>query len=57
MNLGLALFGIGLVLAVATDSAIRNKFVDYLDRSASVVEIVVLIVLIVLAITLNKAYK
>ena len=51
-----ALFLIGIMLSLATDEQTRNNFVDYLRRTVSVVEIVILMVLGVLVYSLSKAY-
>ena len=37
LNLSIALLGIGVILTVATDGHTRDKFVDYIGRTASVV--------------------
>ena len=56
LNLAYALFLIGIMFSLATDSETRNKFVDYLQRTLSVVFVVVMVVLGVLTYTLSKAY-
>ena len=56
LNLAYALFLIGIMFSLATDSDTRDKFVDYLKRTLSVVFVVVMVILGVLTYSLSKAY-